>query len=86
MPKKRIVIIISIAFAVFILAAAALYVFKNINETPPIVVEQSLEASPRRDSSPSVPTRLLSATFIGVDDIHWGRGSAEIVSTQGGRS
>lgn len=82
MTKKRIVVIISIVAAALIVAVAALYTIRNINEKPPIVVEQNLNTTTRNDSTPETPVIVTSAPFKGVDTIHWARGTVEILEVK----
>ncbi|MBC7564921.1 DM13 domain-containing protein [Candidatus Saccharibacteria bacterium] len=82
MSKKRTKIVILTVFATLLLGGAAVYVVRNINEKPPIVVKQAVENIAVSGSSPERASTVVSATFDGVDTIHWGRGGIEILTTQ----
>lgn len=84
MTKKKIGIIISIACIALILGAVSVYAIRNINEKPPIVVEQEVDSTVQSKTMSEEPTTILSTTFNGVDAVHWAKGTAEIVKSQDG--
>jgi len=84
MTKKKIGIIASIACIALILGVISVYAIRNINEKPPIVVEQKVDNTMQSEGVSETPTTILSTTFTGVDVVHWGKGTAEIVKSQDG--
>lgn len=79
MTKKRIFIIL-IVLIVLIIAAVAAVAVRNINEKPPVVVEQKVDTAPKAGDTPEVPVIVSSATFSGVDAVHWARGAVDVVA------
>jgi len=84
MTKKKIGIITSIGCLVLIFGIVSVYAIKNINEKPLIVVEQKVDNTVLGESMSETPTTILSTAFKGVDAVHWGKGTVEIVKSQDG--
>jgi hypothetical protein len=84
MNKKKMIIIIA---AVLLLAggvAAAVYVIRNINETASVVVEQTVDTMTPEEIDQPESRVVVESSFQGVDAIHWGKGSVEIIETADG--
>jgi hypothetical protein len=84
MTKKKTILIISISLATLVLVISALFILKNINEKAPTVVEQKPDTAQPSMSNAEVSKTVSTATFIGVDDIHWGRGTVEVTESPDG--
>jgi len=85
MKKKRTVVIALLVFAILVFAAIGLYVVRNINEKPPIVVEQRVDNTPPVvENTPIAPVTISSSMLKGVDDIHWAKGSVTVLKSQDG--
>lgn len=85
MAKKRTKIIIAIGIITLLLAGLlAVYVYRNVQEKPPVMVEQSTNAAPVGVSDEvTSPVKTLSGTFTGVDAIHSGAGSLQVTEVEG---
>ena len=81
--KKSIILSISI-FVLLILGLVAVYVYKNINEKPPVVVSQSPASTQPSEPVAVVPTTVSLSMFQGVDAIHWAKGTVEVVKAADG--
>lgn len=79
---KKIAIIVSV-FVAAMAAVAAAYVIKNINEEPPLVVDQSATSSQEPVPSTTSEPTLYTTSFQGIDTIHWGRGEATVTVSDG---
>jgi hypothetical protein len=79
MNIKKILLVALILIAAFVLVISALFILKNVNEEAPTIVEQKPETAQPSISNTEVSTVLLSGTFKGVDDIHWGKGTVEVI-------
>jgi hypothetical protein len=84
MTKKKTILIISISLATLVLVIFALFILKNVNEEGPTIVEQTPDTAQPGISNAEVSTTVLTATFIGVDDIHWGKGAVEVIESLDG--
>lgn len=84
MSKKRVIILVSVIVAVLIAAGVTAYALRNINEKAPVVVEQTPTDSATEEVADEAPKTILKGTLVGVDDLHWGRGSIEVVERQSG--
>jgi hypothetical protein len=84
MTKKKTILIISIPLAALVLVVSALFILKNVNEEAPTIVEQKPDTAQPSLSSAEISTTVSSATFIGVDDIHWGKGTVEVIESPDG--
>jgi len=83
MSKKKIVGISLAAFVLLIVAVLTFFVIKNINEKPPVVVDQNVDtASNEASLSSNIPETVFNATLKGTDDIHWGQGEIRVVDNQ----
>lgn len=80
MTKKRIIIIL-IVVAVLVLGAVAVYAFRNITEEAPVVVDQTPSTSTTEETDQQAPKVVLKGTLVGADDLHWGRGTIEVIET-----
>jgi hypothetical protein len=80
MTRKKIALLIGMVILA-VIAVAAVYVMRNINEKPPVEVAQTDNAPLTKSSEEEIPSPIIvsSAVFNGVDAVHWGRGSAQIV-------
>jgi len=81
MTKKKTIVIVLVAVVALLGAAGAVYAIRNINEKPPIVVEQNVETAPQEGGTPLANTTVISSSFNGVDVVHWGRGGLDIIKT-----
>lgn len=83
MSKKKVIAIILILFVVVALAVLALFIVRNVNEKPPVVVDQSMNPSSNEETSAATSQeKIYTATLSGTDDIHWGQGTITINSNQ----
>jgi len=82
MSKRKTILIVLTAIILTVVGAATFVIFKNINEKPPIVVEQNTSTS--SNTVPAVSPVLHKTSFVGVDTIHWAKGSAKVTNTQEG--
>jgi len=80
MNKRKALIIISAIILVAGLATLLIYVVRNINEKPPVVVDQTTKPLSTEESTivPVTPEKLYTANLNGVDNIHWGRGNLTV--------
>jgi hypothetical protein len=79
MTKKRIIILVLIIVAVLILGLVALYAIRNINEKAPVVVDQTQKSDTTEQEIDQTPKTVLTGTLNGVDALHWGKGSIEVI-------
>jgi hypothetical protein len=84
MSKKRAILLISVAVAVLVAAGVTVYAIRNINEKAPVVVDQTPVDTSTEDVADEAPKTTLKGTLVGADDLHWGRGSIEVVERQSG--
>ena len=79
MTKKKSIVLFITIFVLLILGLFAVYVYKNVNENPPVVVNQNPISAQTSEPVAVVPTTVKSSMFQGVDAIHWARGTVEVV-------
>lgn len=84
MTKKKRIIAIFALLALISASAFAFFVFININEKPPIVVNQADNQPTNESIAMNENTVAFSSTFSGVDAIHWGRGGLQVLQTTDG--
>lgn len=84
MTNKRFLIVVSITLLVLIISIASFLIISNVNDKPPIVVNQNVttENVPSNVSA-EAPIIQRNVTFKGEDNIHWGKGSASIIDADG---
>ena len=80
MNIRKVLGIVSIVVVVAAITVLALYVFNNVNEKPPITVDQTNKSSSTEESTiaSKMPEKLYEASLTGVDTIHWGRGNVMV--------
>lgn len=83
MTKKKIILIISIVVALTVAGVVGVYAYRNINEKPPVVVDQTPGKVVVEESDAGVAKTTLTGTLKGQDDLHWGRGTIEVIDVNG---
>ena len=80
MNKRKVLGIASVIVLVVATIAVAVYVIGNVNEKPPVVVDQTTKPLSTEESTiaPVTPEKLYTANLNGVDNIHWGRGNLTV--------
>jgi hypothetical protein len=84
MTKKKSIVLFVAIFALLILGLVAVYVYKNVNEKPPVVVDQSSASTQPSEPVAVVPNTIKSSMLQGVDAIHWAKGTVEVVKAADG--
>jgi hypothetical protein len=84
MTKKKSIVLFIAIFVLLTLGLVTVYVYKNINEKPPVVVSQSPAGTQPSEPVAVVPTTIESSMFQGVDSIHWAKGTVEVINGTGG--
>lgn len=82
MNKKKIIGITIAAITAVILLVVTIFIIVNINETPPVTVSQQSNPSSIEEPQNATEQVVYTGVFKGVDDIHWGKGTAEISASQ----
>lgn len=83
MSKRKTVWIIVIALVVILAAAIGAYVYRNINEKPPVVVEQQPNSTVNEEETPQSAI-TLRGEFKDGDNVHSGEGTIEVIETSEG--
>ena len=83
MNNKKILGITFVVIATTVLLTVTLFIIKNVNEKPPVTVSQQSKSSTADESQSTAEQVVYPAVFKGVDNIHWGRGTAEVTTHQG---
>ncbi len=83
MTKKKIILLVSVIIVLAIAGVASVYVYRNINEVAPVVVDQTPRNTVVEGSTPVAAVTTFTATLNGVDAIHWGKGTVEVIDTNG---
>jgi hypothetical protein len=84
MTKRKIVLIISAVIAVLAIGVIIAYIYRNINEEAQVAVDQTVVPSVSEEVNAPTSQVVLTGTLVGVDDLHWGRGSVEVIETSEG--
>jgi hypothetical protein len=82
--KKRTILTIFIIIAILILGVVGVYAYRNINEKPPVVVDQTMNNTESEGTDVDESETTLKGTLKGYDDLHWGKGTVEVIETQDG--
>ena len=84
MNKKKLVLIIIVAAVLIGIGVFAIYVTRNINEEPAVVVQQSNTPVVAVEAADNTPAQALKGSFEGVDAVHWGKGAVEVIKSTNG--
>jgi hypothetical protein len=84
MNKKKIALIIIGVVVLVGVGVFAVYVTRNINEEPAVVVQQTNTPVVVVEATADAPARTLKGSFEGVDVIHWGKGAVEVIESTNG--
>ena len=79
--KKTVVIIIAIVTTIA-LAAASIYIVRNVNEKPPVTVDQSVKPVANEQAPEEAQEMVYTSSLQGVDTVHWGQGGVTVTGTQ----
>jgi len=80
-----IAVVLAIGLPVGWYLASPLFIRTELIEPSPVGVTGTATAAPSAPASSSVSATLLSGTFRGADDFHFGEGTASIIETAPGR-
>jgi hypothetical protein len=84
MSKRKLILIISAVVGLVAIGVIAAYIYRNVQEEARVAVDQTVTPSLTEEVDAPTSQVTFTATLVGVDDLHWGRGTMEVIETQNG--